>query len=281
MKRNGIDADFSLDDGEEQFFAGYLKGVSDYVSTSQYIGSAVDYAYAHLKERFEIDMDSFAAMHTEQFHHVYEWGSAYGDKSTVGNPKMRLWQVTARHQGSGIGVGFTFLPSVRDVPLHPKEIKYNVEARHTFTWKAPVMEFGQTVVINPEEALKGKLVFYWEKINEVVATTKTITTKLDERVQGKFTGYFLKWWATDAVRIYSQEVRPQLEKQVVPRGPGGQFAKGRTKEQSRGLAAGGVTQRVSLSRANQAKGEAEAIKDMKRIAAGYKQGRGGWENYRD
>lgn len=285
-RSKNVNAEFSMDNGQSEYLTGYIGGISEYVTTPEYLGSAVDFVSTHLQQRFEIDLDSVAALNPDAFYHVYEWGDHYGDRSTVGKPNRRLWKLTTTRQGTaGLGVGFVFLPSVTEVPLHPVEEKYGVEARHTFTWKAPVMEYGQTVVIEPVEALKGKLTFFWEKKNKFVTTSKTIRTQLDHRVQGQFTGYFLKWWATDASRIYNREIKPLLEKNVVLRGPGGKFLPGRTKEQSRALASGkstkGITQQLSLSHANEHRGEADALKAMRKIAAGYKQNRGGWDNYRD
>lgn len=285
-RSKGVSADFSVDNAQSDYMAGYIEGIADYVDTPDYLGSAVDFVSTNLQQRFEMDLDSIAALNPDAFYHVYEWGETYGDRSSVGKPHRRLWKLTTRRQGAtGLGVGFVFLPSVKEVPLHPVEEKYGVEARHTFTWKAPVMEYGQTVVIEPVEAMKGRLTFFWEKKNKFVTTTKTIRTQLDHRVQGQFTGYFLKWWATDAPHIYSREIKPILEKNVVKRGPGGRFLPGRTKEQSRALASGkstgGIAQDLRITHANQRRGEAEAIKTMRKIAAGYKQNRGGWDNYRD
>lgn len=278
-------ANFSMDSSEEEFLAGYMKGVAETVSTPQYIDSALEYASDYLKNRFEISFDQRSKLSPGLYHHVYEWGDNWASRhANVGNPAMRLWRLVDVDNGrGGRAVGFTFLPSVRPTPLHPQEIKYNVEeGKHIFTWKAPVMEYGQTVTISPVEALKGKLVFYWEKIGKVVATSKTIKTTPDPAVVGQFSAYFVNWWSNEAPVIFGREIKPQLEKNVVPR-ENGRFVKGRSKSASRALRAGGGVsgsrQRVNIDRANEARGYAEAVKAMQKIAAGYRQGRGGYDNY--
>lgn len=273
-----------MDSGEEAYLAGYVKGISTTVSTPHYVASALEFASDRLKNRFEIDFDQRALLSPKLFHHVYEWGDSWATRyNNVGNPGMRLWKLVDIDTGTSKAVGFSFLPSVRPTPLHPQEIKAKVQqGKHIFTWKAPVMEYGQTVTISPVEALKGKLVFYWEKIGKVVATTRTITTTPDPAVVGKFSAYFVDWWSTDAPRIFDREIRPELERNVVPR-VNGRFAKGRTKAASRALRAGGgisgSRQQIAIDRANEERGYAEAVKDMQKIAAGYRQGRGGYGNY--
>lgn len=276
---------FDMDTSDSSYFAGYLTGISDQVNTPQFIGSAVDYTYTYLRSRFETSLDQAALLHPDLYHHVYEWGDNWATRHmNVGIPAMRLWRLVGTGTGTRKAVGFTFLPSVRPTPIHPKEAAAGVEAgKHIFTWKAPVMEYGQTVTISPEEALKGKLVFYWEKINKVIATSKTIRTQTDPNVVGKFSGFFVTWWSSEAERIFDSEIRPELEKNVVPRGPGGRFMKGRSKEASRALRGGGgtagATQHVGIDRASESQGYRDAVKAMKTVAAGYKQGRGGYENY--
>lgn len=270
-------ANFGVDNSEGSYFAGYLNGVASRIETPEHIGAAVDFAANHLSNRFSDAMDLYAAQNKERFHHVYEWGEDYGDKSTVGSPQFRLWKLIVSGKGTDRGVAFTFLPSVRTVPLHPEEEKYNVSPRHTFTWKAPVMEFGMTVRIAPVEAARGKMVFFDERVGKIVIRKKPVTTVPGYRtgVQGSFTGFFVRWWGADAQAVFDNEVRPILERNTAPRDASGRFAKGRKKWQKIGS-----KYNVTFSNVDFAQGQREAEAAMQRIAAGYKQGAGGWENYR-
>jgi hypothetical protein len=286
-----VSANFSVDDAEGQYLVGYLRGLSTEIETKQHLGSVVKFTQTELKNRFALAVDQAARLNKDRWYHVYEWGDTWATrKDNAGDPENRLWKLTSAKRGTGSTVGFTFLPSVVPTPLHPEEEAVGVEQRHTFTWKAPVMEYGQTVTISPVEALHGKLVFYWEKIDKVVATTKTITTKTDPAVVGVFSSYFVAWWRTEGPSIFEKEIRPMLERDIVPR-TNGRFAKGRTLAESRALAAGarggrmagsagGSRASVNIGIASAEKGRADAIKTMRRIAAGYNRGAGGEGNYR-
>lgn len=279
-----MSVNFDVDDAESDYMAGYLRGISTTIDTSDYIDSALDFTYRELKNRFEMDVDQMAYMNEDMWYHVYEWGDSWADrKGNSGNPARRLWKLTSVGRGDSRAVGFTFLPSVKPSPIHPEEEKRGVEAdKHIFTWKAPVMEYGMTVTISPVEALKGMLVFYWEKEEKVVATSKTIVTKTDPNVVGVFTAYFVKWWNATGPAIFDRDIRPVLERDIVPRGAGGRFLPGRTKAQSRALATGrgaGTRQAVNIMSKDERKGEADARRAMNLVAAGYKQGRGGYSNH--
>lgn len=267
-----MSANFSVDGSESDYMAGYIKGIATQVSTREHIDAAMDFTYRHLKNRYELAVDQTARLSQDRWHHVYEWGDTWETrKDNAGNPARRLWRLTQQGTGPRRTVGFTFLPSVKPSPIHPEEEKRGVEAdKHIFTWKAPVMEYGMQVRIEPVEALKGMLVFYWEKLGKVVATKKTIITRPDPNVRGVFTGHFYMWWSEVAPTIFETDIRPRLERDIAPpRDSRGRFVK-------RGKL---VNQRVSIRTPDERRGERDAIKAMKRIAAGYEQGRGGYDNY--
>lgn len=269
---------FLMDNSDEANFAGYVTGIADTVNTTEYIGAAVQYTKSILSRAFEVAADVEAHQNKDKWQHVYEWGDSYGDRSQVGNPHMRLWALVPRGRGRVSAVGFTFLPSVKEVPLHPKEEAAGVEARHTFTWKAQVFEYGMTVRIAPVEAARGKLVFFDERVNKIIMRTKTVVTVpgKDSGAAGTFTTFFVGWWRTQAPVIYMNEIRPELEKNIVPRDAGGRFAKGG----GRGGRKMGARESVTISNVEFDRGMQQAKADMRKIAAGYNRGAGGWENYR-
>lgn len=254
------------------------------VSTSAHIDAVMDFAQNELKSRFAMDVDQMAKLNKDRYHHVYEWGDTWETrKDNAGIPAMRLWRLTPTGNGANRKMSFFFKPSLRPSPIHPEEEKRGVEAdKHIFTWKAPVMEYGMQIRIEPVEALKDMLVFYWEKIDKVVATKKTIVTRPDPNVRGVFTGHFVMWWSEKAPVIFENEIRPRFEQDIVPR-KGGRFAPGRSKAASRALALGGGVSAertsVTFDTPDTKRGMRDAKKTMKRIAAGYEQGRGGYENH--
>lgn len=270
---------FLMDTSDEANFAGYVTGIADTVNTTEYIGAAVQYTKTILSRHFEDAVDKAARENRSQWHHVYEWGDSYGDRTPVGNPHMRLWQLVNRGRGrKNSAIGFAFLPSIKEVPLHEKEEAAGVEARHTFTWKAQVFEYAMTVHIAPVEAGKGKLVFFDERTDKLVMRSKPVTTVpgKDSGIAGTFTTFFVGWWRTMAPGIYLNEIRPELEKNIVPRDAGGRFAKGG----GRGGRKMGVRESINISNVEYDRGMAQAKRDMRKIAAGYNRGAGGWENYR-
>lgn len=212
-------AKFSVDRLQSDAFMGYLDGLSTSVSSRAYINSALDYTYDTLSERFGIAIDAAARLATKNYHHVYEWGESWGDDSTVGNPFYRLWALESVGKGNKRTVGFTFLPSHRPSPVNPILEEEGESGRsvntevHIFTWKAPIMEYGLTVTINPQ--LTDYLAFVGED-DEIKFTKETIHTKPGKGGSiGSFTGFFLKWWGGGpAATVFETDVRPVLERDL-------------------------------------------------------------------
>lgn len=211
-------AKFSVDRLQSDAFMGYLDGLSTSISSRRYMGSVLDYTYSTLSERFGESMDAAARLSPKNYHHVYEWGDAYGDTSTVGNPAFRLWQLESIGKGNRRTIGFTFLPSVRPSPINPILLEPGengqtvLEGVHVFTWKAPIMEYGITVTISPQ--LTDYLAFVMD--DEIVFTQKTIHAVPGKGGSiGSFTGFFMRWFGGGAAqKIFDLDIRPELERDV-------------------------------------------------------------------
>lgn len=217
-----------MDNSEAGAFTGYLTGMTTMVNTRRYIDAVLSYASSELTADFGRDMDAHAAHYPDNFHHVYEWGNEYrkpGERSeTIGNPTKRLWQVVPVGRGRTRVVGFTFLPSTEPSPIHTslltpggKKKQYVKPDVHVFTWKAPIMEYGTTVTIEPQLSPKKMLAFVDDKTGKLKFTTETIETVPGKGRPGSggnigmFSGYFLKWWSTEAMTKFDNYIRPRLE----------------------------------------------------------------------
>jgi hypothetical protein len=190
------------------------------VESRRYIDSVLDFTTSELAFKFGVDMDIRAAAQPERFSHVYEWGEDYYDKSTVGNPFYRLWRLGTVGEGNTRTLGFFFQPSERPSPIHPQLLEPGAKERtvnegvHVFVWKAPIMEYGLTVIIRPE--LAKKLVFVDDKTGKTIFTSRTITARPGvgrngENHVGQFTRFFREWWGGRAEQEFDRTVRPRIE----------------------------------------------------------------------
>ena len=219
MSRIEIGADLS---GSEAF-EGYLDGVSRSIETDQYIGSVVSYVSSTLSEAFGIAVDAAARLSPQSFMHVYEWGRDYHDYTTVGSESHRLWKLVSTGRGSKRLMAYTFLPSVRPVPINPilleegstgKTVKSGV---HVFTWKAPIMEYGIRVTVKRRPGTDflafvgedGEIKFRKGPFSYVPGRGSTM---------GVFSGFFVAWWSTEAPDIYDKTLSKELERKVVNEG---------------------------------------------------------------
>lgn len=265
---------FEADDSAAAKLNGYLSGVAEGVSSKKYINAATDYAYVTLKDRFEAAVDITARSNPLKFHHVYEWGDEYGDYSTVGVPQMRLWELVSTGTGKQRSVSYRLLPSVRPVPIEPELLepgktgKVVKEGVHIFTWKAVVMEYGQTVHITPKLRQVKAMAFVDDATGKLKFTSRPIVTVpgKDEGNAGAFTSLTYAWWSTQAPAIYDNEIVPILQAKLVPRIQG-RFAEWNAAVRSKRASLSGAAR--NLNTMDYEKGKKQALKDMKDQAIDY------------
>lgn len=209
-------ADFNVDTAQGSALVGYIEGMTSTISSRRYLDSATQFAFGKLAEQFGRDIDAYAATHKSLLHHVYEWGDDYASRyENVGLPTHRLWRLTSSGGGGRRRVSYNFLPSIKPVPVNPvllvpgkRSGKTVREGVHVFTWKAPAMEYGITVTIQPE--LGDWIAF--PRGGRAQFSQKTVTQDLGKGSQtGMFAAFFLKWWARDADATFDRDVRPRLE----------------------------------------------------------------------
>lgn len=268
-----MSARFDMDDSQSDAFNGYVTGVFQYASTDKYVESALEYTETVLRDRFESAADLIAMSNPEKYHHVYEWGDEYGDHSTVGIPKFRLWKLVGTGMGSRRSVGFVFLPSIRPTPIEPELLEPGPKGQvvqegiHVFTWKAPVMEYGQTVRISAKLRQVKAMAFVDDETGKIVFRKRPaqVVTRpgKDDGLMGAFTALFYGWWGSQAQMIFRDEIRPVLQRNIVPRDKLGRFVK-RAKNQNQFGDKKSFNVDAEYHSARQ-----QAIKDMTRQAADY------------
>lgn len=261
---------FDMDNSAADKFSGYLTGIADAIETPKYLESAIEYASSILRNRYEGAVDLAARLNPEKFHHIYEWGNDYGDYSTVGVPQMRLWKIIENGRGNSKSLGYTFLPSVRPVPIEPELLEPGKngqvvkEGVHIFTWKATVMEYGQTVRIEPKLRQVKSMAFVVD--GKVIFRKTPVITQpgMYNGNAGAFTGITYAWWGTQAEVIFSNEIRPVLERNLVPRNARGQFVKWSRDIYRRRATLNQMSDKIHFD-----SGRSQAIKDMQRQSIDY------------
>lgn len=221
-------AKFDVDSSEASSLSGYLHGFADSVSNKRYIQSVMNDVAYELGYRFGIAMDAAAALDPESYQHVYESGDQYMDRGYIGNRNWRLWRLSITGSGGSRSVGFYFLPSSRPVPIHPKLLipggkkKRRVLPKvHVFVWKAPIMEYGISVTINPQLSPKKMLAFVNDNTGKLVFTREKVEATPGEFQNGrggtvrKFTKFFNLWWNIEAPAIFAAELKPQIERELI------------------------------------------------------------------
>lgn len=209
---------FGVDNGQASGFAGYINGLATEVQTNRYISSVVSYTYKRLASYFEDAADAAARRAPDSFKHMYEWGSSYGDTSTVGLPDTRLWRLVSTGSGRNRSVTFTFLPSVRPVPINPiltvpgKTGKTVREGVHVFTWKARVQEEGTPVTI---KRISAKYLAFVGSDSQI-KFRKGPMTVTPRSHSGVFSEFFLAWWNIEGPDMFDRIIRPEIENDLFP-----------------------------------------------------------------
>jgi hypothetical protein len=215
---------FDADVAEGTAVAGFLTQLAMGMQTDRHLAPVVEAAHAMMTEDFLIEMGTVAHAAEESFHHVYEWGE-------VGNPAFRLWNDELRGRGANRTATFSWRPSVKTVPI--PEIPagptgQQLQQIHTFTWKAPVMEYDLRVNIRPKGA--SALAFpTGDADNPLWFSRKGITYRPgrfqmangESRIRGGTTGHtagqftkaWVGWWGGPAGEVsFDRGIRKVIDK---------------------------------------------------------------------
>ena len=210
--------------------AGAIMGMTATVKTPGYTDALLKYTHAKMAEDFNMVADVTAAAAKSNFHHVYEW-------NMVGNPAGRLWKHTFSGHGNNRVAGFDWKASKVPIPtpqqragnpddpisqLDSAELAKLSNRRYFFYWKAPVMEYNQTVHIVGKYSPK-KLLFIpsWtehkiggEMKPYTFAASATMSVPGGAATSGQFNALWGAWWASSASSVFDTQIRAQVERDL-------------------------------------------------------------------
>ena len=201
---------FNVDASEVAALSGFLKTLSLKIGTSRHIGPVLKYTHAVMSEEFSAYMSTIAPAQQSRFHHVYEWGQA-------GDPTAQLWQDKLVGNGNNRIATFVWKASKQIVPVRDDFLEAGVKPIHIFVWKAPVMEYGKNIKIEPK---RGKFLSYFTGPTnppgkyemKITKNPIVITHPGGKLVKGSFTKEYVGWWAgAGAEAVFKNTVKRVLE----------------------------------------------------------------------
>lgn len=211
MARNYIG--FNVDIAEASALTGFLQQLSTEIKTARHIGPVLKYTHVIMSQAFTDYMAAVAPAQQSRFHHVYEWGQ-------VGDPTAKLWDDKLIGNGANRTATFQWRASKQTVPVRPDFKEVGVKQIHVFVWKAPVMEYGKNIVIEPK---RGKFLAYFtgptspagKYERQVTQNPIHVTNPGGQMVKGSFTKEYVSWWGgTGAQGVFDSSIRKVLEDEL-------------------------------------------------------------------
>lgn len=222
-------ASFGVDTSEAQAAIGYMQGVTKMIGSRRYLDGVTDFTYAKLADEFGRQIDLVAKTNPDNYHHVYEW-------RLTGIKRGRLWKFKVRGRGSQKIATFEFKASRTPIP-NPmeryrskkndpiKNVPFDVVKRlssrkHFFYWKAPIMEAGSTVTINPRYSSVLFIPLNEPSIhnpdrNYLFTKRAVEIVPGGGKTTGRFTAFWVSWWSGPAHEIFNGEILPYLQSDAV------------------------------------------------------------------
>lgn len=267
---------FNVDTSQGDALASFMQTISAKMSTPAHIGPVLRYVHAELAVEFTMHMAAMAPANPSAFHHVYEW-------NRIGDPNARLWRDVLKGGGNNRFATFEWRASRTVVPVREDAVALNKDGRpagsgelpkqiHVFVWKAPVMEYGEDIVIGPK---RGKFIVYYtgpystngQLYQDVNFSTKPITVHEPggSAVKGAFTKEYVRWWAGGAAHsVFSQRLNRVMSMNTKQAAEAGLSTIGsRSRSRTFTINTPGTTA------AAKAAGKAAAEKAMSRLAGNY------------
>jgi hypothetical protein len=252
-----IDADFN---GMSNML-GVIQGMTETISTEYYKAPIMHLFHAKAVVRFDRTMATMAMSNPKRYHHVYEWDS-------VGINKAKLWRHEFKRSGASYTAGYHFITSKKPIPLPTprntgvaqKYLSKLSGRRYIFRYKAEIMEHGIPVVIKPRYS-KHLFIPGPYNVRKFILTTKpkTVSNPGGTAVKGAFATQWITWWRGNTAKVFNEDVRPRLEKDIRSVPHYGKAKKGRLGNRSIDFAfTEGVSVSERLMRAQAATYEREA-----------------------
>lgn len=142
-------------------YAGTVGGILNAIEDPRFQGDFTLWVMKGLKKHFMADTIASNLAGNYRIQHAFEWPEQDGNGVSTGQPSgIPLFKLNITGARTARIMDFTFLPSMRDVPL-PDPARYGFKAsklqflrRHRFIMKAVVMETQGSVVIAPRKSKK-------------------------------------------------------------------------------------------------------------------------------
>jgi hypothetical protein len=171
----------------------------------------LDYVHADLNTDFELLMDKLAAARPKNLSHVYEWGQN-------GLPNGRLWESILRGRGVDKTATVVWKASTKAVPVRPELLEPGPSGQtvktgvHIFYWKAPVMEAGLEITVEPVHA---RSLAYINSKGDLVITKKPSHFEAGGGdTKGQFTADYILYWTTQAHATMANRIAPKMERDL-------------------------------------------------------------------
>lgn len=157
-------------------------------------------------------MDSVAVEKEQELGHMYDWGE-------LGRESGRLWRVLLGGTQTNKIVTFDYKQSVNEVPVGVNS-EDTRKGGHVFRWKAPVIENGIRVRIEPVNGQwlaiptaenSSNMTNNVSKGGTMWFTKRAISPPINRIAQGAFTQAWLIHFSTVAVRIVEETVVREAE----------------------------------------------------------------------
>lgn len=204
---------------------GVISGVAKTMRTNKYMSDVIVYAHERMAAEFDYHMDALYAAAPDMFHHVYDWNSLGGRQGGMN----RLWRHDLIGTGASRNASWSWIASKKPVPtpterannpndpmssLPPEQIAKFSNRTYFFYWKAPVMEFGRPVSIEPKY---GKVIAFptWDPESPIVFSKGLrVIDPGGDKTTGAFTAAWTSWWSMEAPRIFEEVIAPVVENDI-------------------------------------------------------------------
>lgn len=202
---------------------GALTGLTETLKTERYASSVITFAHSLMAQEFNETLDLVAATDPKRYHHVYEWDE-------VGVPTARLWRHTMKGHGGKRDASWQFLASKKPVPTpaeraqDPNDPTSHVpqsvidklsNKNYFFTWKAPVMEYKETVIARPR-AVRSMFVPVGKPDGRWYFSSSSIQIDNSggDLTTGAFTSFWVEWWSRTAPVVFQNKVQTVVERDL-------------------------------------------------------------------
>lgn len=187
-------------------YIGVVGGFIEAIEHPGFEGDFTQHLSDTIKAHFMTESIAANVEGTANIAHVFEWGEVEDTGSSV--PLFRLINAT---NGTGVRLGYEFLPSTELVPL-PDPSKYGFEPskianmrRHTFQLKAVVMETMNKVTVSPVGAKRLFIPDKTKKRGYYMSSTPVHPNPGGPQSTGGFASWWKFWFDSRAEKIVKEE----------------------------------------------------------------------------